>query len=324
MSVKTYKLNIVKSDGTNESVSFSIPDTGGTHKLKFTLSNGKEIDAGNITVGLTENYYDLKLTLSNGSIINAGTIITPIKEPKPTFANASWSEISEISESGSASEYFAIGDEKIIELSTGEEITLVILGFDHDDLSDNSGKAGMTIGMKNLLAGKYPMSATLTNEGGWDDSEMRTSRMSMFLSQLPLDLQNIIKQVNKKATIGSQNTTVITSADKLFLLSLAELASKTSLENSAGASIKNNATTYELEGTQYEYFKNTLGDGDLWNASPTLIKKLSNGDGSNSDWWSRSPVLGNNTAFWYISSSGDINFNASKNISCGVSFCFCV
>ena len=247
---------------------------------------------------------------------------TFVTKPKPTFAESDWATIAEESEKGNAEKYFAVGDEKTIELTTGEKVTLVILGFNHDDLT-GGGKAGMTIGMKNLLATTYKMNSSGTNAGGWDDSAMRTSTMATLLSQLPADLQSVIKQVNKKATAGSQSTTITTSADKLFLFALAELASKTGLENSTGAAIKDNAATYEKEGTQYEYFKNTVGDADLWKACPALVKKLSNGGGSASIWWLRSPNLGNSTTFWYVSSSGDV-CGTNASYSYGVSFGFCV
>lgn len=238
------------------------------------------------------------------------------------FEKASWADIAAISESGRAAAYFGVGEEKTIELTTGEKVTLVILGFNHDDLT-GGGKAGMTIGMKNLLATTYKMNSSSTNAGGWDDSAMRTSTMATLLSQLPADLRNVIKQVNKKATAGSQSTTITTSADKLFLFALAELASKTGLENSTGTAIKNNAATYEREGTQYEYFKNTVGDADLWKACPALVKKLSNGGGSAHAWWLRSPYLGYGTAFWCVSSSGDVG-SGNASSSRGVSFGFCV
>ena len=244
--------------------------------------------------------------------------------PTPvSFATDDWATIAAASENGSAQNVYNVGDEKTIALSTDEQITLVILGFNHDDLSDGSGKAGITIGMKNLLATTYRMNATATNEGGWDESEMRTSTMATLLSQLPADLRNVIKQVNKKATAGSQSTTITTSVDKLFLFALAELASKTGLENSASTSIKNNAATYEQEGTQYEYFKNTVGDADIYEACPALVKKLSNGGGSAYNWWLRSPTLGNSTIFWYVIPSGDVDHN-SASFSYGVCFCFCV
>lgn len=239
-----------------------------------------------------------------------------------SFAKSSWAKIAALSEGGSAKAYFSVGDEKTIELTTGEQVTLVILGFNHDDLT-GGGKAGMTIGMKNLLATTYKMNSSRTNAGGWDDSAMRTSTMATILSQLPADLRNVIKQVNKKATAGSKSTTITTSADKLFLFALAELASKTGLENSTSTAIKDNAATYEQEGMQYEYFKNTVGDADLSKACPALVKKLSNGGGSADYWWLRSPVLGASTYFWTVTSSGGVTSN-SADASNGVSFGFCV
>ena len=239
-----------------------------------------------------------------------------------SFEKASWADIAAISESGRAAAYFGIGEEKTIELTTGEKVTLVILGFNHDDLT-GGGKAGMTIGMKELLATTYQMDPSNTNTGGWDESEMRTSTMVTLLSQLPSDLQGVIKQVNKKATAGGERTSITTSADKLFLFALAELASKTGLENSAGENIKDNAATYEQEGTQYEYFKNTVGDADLWNDCPALVKKLSNGGGSANKWLLRSPVLNDSSRFWFVNLSGKVGITVAS-ASSGVSFGFCV
>ena len=242
----------------------------------------------------------------------------------PSFADATWEQIAQVAEAGTASDYFAVGDEKTIALSTDEQITLVILGFDHDDLSDGSGKAGITIGMKNLLATSYRMDATGTNAGGWNESEMRTSTMATLLSQLPSDLQGVIKQVNKKATAGSQSTTITTSADKLWLLAMSEIFYATSIENSSSSSIANYAGTYNAEGTQYKYYENLIGDNNGGTAAnANLIKKLSNGSGSASIWWLRSPYVSDNDNFHCIPSSGDISYRYANRIY-GVSFGFCV
>ena len=298
-------------------------DKGDTGTTSSIVKTAAEWESQNPVLGAGVFGFD-----STNKIIKAGDGVTPWKT-LPTllstdfsFGKASWSDIAALSESGSADKYFSVGDEKTISLTTGEQVTLVILGFDHDDLT-SGGKAGMSIGMKNLLATKYRMNATATNEGGWDESEMRTSTMATLLSQLPADLRNVIKQVNKKATAGSQSTTITTSVDKLFLFALAELASKTGLENSTGTSIKNNAATYEQEGTQYEYFKNTVGDADIYKACPALVKKLSNGGGSAYTWWLRSPSVSSSTNFRYITSTGGVS-SYTANYTYGVSFGFCV
>ena len=226
-------------------------------------------------------------------------------KPKPTFADSDWATIAELSENGQAQTFFSVGDEKTISLTTGEQITLVILDFNHDDLT-GGGKAGMTIGMKNLLATTYRMNATATNEGGWDESEMRTSTMATLLSQLPSDLQGVIKQVNKKATAGGASTSITTSADKLWLLAEVEVDGTTS----AG---------YADEGEQYEYWK-TVKDGTV---AADRIKYLSNGSGSAYSWWLRSPKVSNSTYFRYFYSTGSVN-NSNASITRGVSFGFCV
>ncbi len=226
-------------------------------------------------------------------------------KPKPTFADSDWATIAELSENGQAQTFFSVGDEKTISLTTGEQVTLVILGFDHDDLT-GGGKAGMTIGMKNLLATTYRMNATATNEGGWDESEMRTSTMATLLSQLPSDLQGVIKQVNKKATAGGASTSITTSADKLWLLAEVEVDGTTS----AG---------YADEGEQYEYWK-TVKDGTV---AADRIKYLSNGSGSAYNWWLRSPSVSNSPYFRAFTSTGSVNYY-SAHYARGVSFGFCV
>lgn len=247
MSAKTYQLDITKSDGTSEKISFTITDVTRTYKLRFKCSDGSDIYAGDISVGKTENSYDLKLKLSNESVINVGTIVTPVAQT-PSFNEASWSIIEKISESGKANEYFAVGDEKTIELSTGEQITLVILGFNHDEIYDGSGrKAGITIGMKNLLSTLYSMNSTSTNEGGWDKSKMRNVTMDTIYSQLPSDLRLSIKRVLKKTGEGKGSSSIRISNDLLWLFSEVEIDGTTS-------------ELYSDEGEQYEYWK-TVKDG---------------------------------------------------------------
>ena len=281
-------------------------DKGDTGTTSSIVKTAAEWESQNPVLGAGVFGYD-----STNKIIKAGDGTTAWKT-LPTllstdfsFEKASWSDIAALSESGSADKYFSVGDEKTISLTTGEQVTLVILGFDHDDLT-SGGKAGMTIGMKNLLATTYRMNATGTNAGGWDESEMRTSTMATLLSQLPSDLQGVIKQVNKKATAGSQSTSITTSADKLWLLAEVEVDGTTS----AG---------YADEGEQYEYWK-TVKDGTV---AADRIKYLSNGSGSASTWWLRSPSVSGSTFFRWISSTGVVS-GSSASYTYGVSFGFCV
>ena len=222
------------------------------------------------------------------------------------FATDSWETISAACKDGSYKTVYKVGDTKDIELSTGETITVAIMGFDHDDLSDGSGKAPITLGMTELLTTTYPMNSKNTNSGGWNDSLMRTSTMVTLLSQLPPDLRNVIKQVNKKATPGLQNSSIKTSSDYLWLFSEIEVDGTRD-------------TGYKNEGEQYDYWQ-TVKDGAI---TADRIKYLSNGDGSANDWWLRSPQVSNRNDFRSFYSSGDASYSIA-NSSRGVCFGFCV
>lgn len=319
---RTGNVNITKANiglGNVDNTSDADKTVGNAKKLGnraaseyalMTIKTATEWESTNYVLAAGEFGYD-----TTSKIIKIGDGTTPwnallaFSTTSFTFATAAWGDISRIAAAGDAQKYFNVGDEKTVELSTGEVITLVILGFNHDDLSDGSGKAGMTIGMKNLLADTYGMNANPTSVGGWDESEMRTSTMATLLSQLPSDLQGVIKQVNKKATAGGANTSITTSADKLWLFSEVEIDGTTS-------------SGYVDEGEQYEYWK-TAKDGTV---ADDRIKYLSNGSGSKRAWWLRSPWLDpliGSGYFRLIGIFGNIGSDYADT-TFGVSFGFCV
>lgn len=65
-----YKLTQTFSDGTKKDVTFTIPETEGTYKLKFTLSDSTVIDAGNVDVGNVPRIYKINLAMADGSNIS--------------------------------------------------------------------------------------------------------------------------------------------------------------------------------------------------------------------------------------------------------------
>lgn len=224
-----------------------------------------------------------------------------------SFAKASWKKIAILAENGDARNIFSVGDEKTINLTNGTEVTLVILGFNHDDLT-SGGKAGITIGTKELLPTSYynAMNGSNTNIGGWNDSRMRTSTMATILSQLPNDLQEAIKFVDKKTTKGGKTTSIITSSDKLFLLSEVEIDGT-------------EEDGYTGEGEQYEYWKK-IKNGTL---EGDRVKYLANGTGGAGIWWLRSPIISNPTAFRCITQSGSYSNLLASNTG-AISFAFCM
>ena len=281
-------------------------DKGDTGTTSSTVKTAAEWESQNPVLAAGEFGYDTTNKIVKiGDGTTAWNALPAFSTTRFTFATAAWGDISRIAAADDAQKYFNIGDEKTVELSTGEVITLVILGFNHDDLT-SGGKAPITIGMKNLLATSYRMNSSATNAGGWDSSEMRTTTMQTLLEQLPSDLQAVIKSVNKKASSGGRSKTIKTSSDKLFLFSEVEIDGTT-------------MEVYADEGEQYEYWK-TVKNGKN---SAYRIKYLSNGGGSANNWWLRSPHKGSSTYVWYVTSSGDVD-SQHASYSYGVSFGFCV
>ena len=163
------------------------------------------------------------------------------KRGVPSFATDTWAQIAEIAEQGNAAEYYAIGDEKSVTLNTGEIITLVILGFNHDD-KVGGGKAGITVGMKECLATLRSMNDTGTSSYSWFNSSIRRNFLNgtFYNQSLPSDIKAVIKEVAKYASFP-------TTGDKLFLFSQTEIMGT------------NYSTTTQVQtlvdGVQYEYFK---------------------------------------------------------------------
>lgn len=215
-----------------------------------------------------------------------------------TLSDASWELIDELSKQ--ASNFWSIGDTKDIVVS-GETITVEIIGFNHDDLSDGSGKAGITFGMKNLMANQKRMNRKNTNAGSYAGSEMNTYVGTTFYNGMPAEVRNVIKSVKKvtgNSTGSGSWTGTRTDNFKTWLFSEAEVfgTKKHSVGN---------------EGSKYARFT----------SNSLRIKKLSNGS-SAYDWWLRSPILDNTSAFCGVNTNGDgSGYNATYSSGVCVGFC---
>ena len=206
-----------------------------------------------------------------------------------------WADIDICGRLGMAQQFFKVGDSKTVNIG-GTNYEVQIIGFNHDD-KVSGGKAAYSFQLVDCLNQTQQMNTSNTNTGGWNGSAMR-GRMSTYKSQLPAALRNVIKTVKKKSgTGGGSSSGTQQTNDDLFLLSEIEIFG---------------TTTYSVagEGTQYEWYK----------AGNSRIKKV---NGSAGNWWERSPYSGDTYTFCYVSSSGNANIYYA-NISCGVSFGFCV
>lgn len=137
----------------------------------------------------------------------------------PVLANNTWEQISEASALGLASELWNLGDKKD---------GCAIVGFDHDDLADGSGKAGITLSCndnnKTLVsswgtssANRYKNSNVEQNLKHIYDQAGDTSTM---FGRLPYEIKNVIKEVTKKYIAGGNSVSEINCY--LFLFSVIE------------------------------------------------------------------------------------------------------
>lgn len=242
---------------------------------------------------------DCSLTPNPANINSAVSAKVGVTEFPDVLSRASWAQIAQASELGIASSLWSVGDEIDITVS-GEKLTLVIMGFNHDDKADGSGKAGITFGMKNLMASTRAMNNSNTNSGGFTGSNTYRYLQNTLFSQLTTDLQSAIKPVLKKTSDGNKNTTINTNEMKIFLFSEIEVFG---------------STTYSVagEGSQYNYFA----------TAANRVKSLYNGTGNAYTWWLRSPHRSSSTAFCTVSPSGSANHRLAGQGS-GICFGFCV
>lgn len=212
------------------------------------------------------------------------------------FAAISWEDFELVCNLGFATFVFSIGDTRTEILSTGEQVEFRIEDFFHDEMSDGSGYATATISMTGCLQSAYAMNTTATNSGGWGSSDMR-SRMSTFKSQLPTDLQGILKTVKKLTAVENWALETVETDDTLWLYSITE----------AGLGKQ---TVTDDEGAPYPLF--------IDNSS--RIKKV---NGTAVNWWLRSPDESGNDDFLNIKTDGG-RINTDANTPYYVCFGFCI
>lgn len=216
-----------------------------------------------------------------------------------TLAENSWVQIAAVAAAGNAENYWKVGDELDVVVN-GETLTFQIYGFNHDNLT-GGGKAGITFGMKHLMAETRQMNSTNTNAGSFTGSALYSWLENTIFPALPEDLRSLIKPVDKKTSAGQQSTTIKTESMKLFLFSPIENGLRTTTD------------VYKDEGETYPIFTD--------NAS--RIKNLANGAGSAYWWWERSPFVTTSSYFCIVHSGGGADYNFASH-SYGVCFGFCI
>ena len=258
---------------------------GGT---AYEISNGKtlidgtsyEVSAGNTLVGGT-----------------AHQIV--FSKYRSIFAQNSWEAIIQACRNNEVPDTWKIGDQKTMTIG-GLDYTIDIIGKNHDNYYDGSGKAPLTFQLHNLFKDSCRMNISLTNVGGWENSEMRRTYLPSILQQMPTDVKNAIKLVNKQSSAGNSSSNIVTTSDSLFLPSEVEVFAK-------------NDYSYSGEGSQYAYYSEGNSPKKVYYNSGTSEKR---------HWWTRSAKKSSPSAFVMVAMAGIVSIS-SANKSHGVAPCFC-
>lgn len=202
----------------------------------------------------------------------------------------------------------SVADEITISLN-GTSYTFDVIGFNHDQLADSAayggvtatGKAGITLMMKNCYSVKYAMNSS-TSDTGWNVTTMKTSVMSLVEKTLPNSWQTIIKNVNKNSGyIYGITTDTVTSIERVFLLSEAEIFGDNALNSVSD------------EGEQYKYY-------DVAGSSARVRSDL---DGVSSDYWTRSIARKNSSQYCCVNTDGN-SATAVYNTQKAIVPAFCI
>lgn len=220
---------------------------------------------------------------------------TAVWSEKITFANGLWQDIARISENGQAAEYFKIGDKKALTFTdpNGKEwtVNMEIVAFNHDNLADGTGKAGITVISETATYSDKPASNQYAYPS-WNYSQIRKRLHNNVLPSFPAELQNAIKTVKKEygyfSTYSDYTSKKIdTIDDQIWLLSVGELGLA---ENAS----KKYATG---DGTPYPNFQKAKKRQDGYNAEYFLRSMAANSSsGQTSVLYSSSSNMATNTS----------------------------
>lgn len=182
-------------------------------------------------------------------------------------------------------------------------VDMEIIGYSHDDLADESGKATLTFFCKDLPNLKQKMNEESTNVGGYETSYMRKFVNETLFGLIPDELKTIIKPVYKISDGGVTNASFVTTVDSLWLASCDEV----------GLSPNNS-----LVGQGEAYSLIFTNDRDS-------RKKYVTDNTITGGWWTRTSYYSPSSSgmFWRVTNTGgsysDIAFNNFY-----VAFGFCI
>ena len=216
----------------------------------------------------------------------------------PVFSNNEWSAIIAACQTRSVPDTWTVGSQKSMTIG-GRSYLVDIIGLNHDDYADGSGKAPLTLQLHDCYITSSQMSYSEYNRDSWSGSLIRSYFCPrVILANMPADVQAGIKNVNKLTSAGDRSSTIVTTSDKLFLL--AEIEVFASIDHS-----------FAGEGSRYEYYTN---------GGKSSLKK---NNAEDNRWWLRSPVSWNQYNYCVVYTVDGISYYSGPQATIGVCPAFC-
>ena len=218
------------------------------------------------------------------------------------FAECSWEQIIAACQSKNIPSSWKVGDVKPMTIG-GKSYDVRIIGMNHDDYADGSGKAPLTLQVDSAYYGdtKYKMNngASLSKDVNWDNCALRTELLPAYQKTMPSSVNNAIREDTKRSYKSIYETTVSTS-DKLFYLSAYEIFSDAEISDTTyiGKSV--------ADGTEYEYYASNGANARFKYGTST------NGSPVKTPWVTRSKRFNSSVTFVCVGTNGDASSAAAS------------
>lgn len=121
-------------------------------------------------------------SMSKSIDVVVGSVEATLNLIDPVFANNDWSAIIAACQSGSVPDAWVVGDSKEMTINN-KAYQIDIIGKDHDDYADGSGKAPLTFQIHVCYSKAKMLSSNVTYT--WQKSTMRTSTLPAILKKCP-------------------------------------------------------------------------------------------------------------------------------------------
>lgn len=226
--------------------SFKIPDNAFSKTITVEASDSSGKYSGTITSNV--NTIDVHEKASSWTVVELNHIAK------------------DISKNSTSSKYYSDANKAMLnqtkwsaKMSDGKTMKYQIIGINHDNRADGSGKAGFTLQASEVIyTGKTNNSAYLTD--GWASSDLRAHLNADFINSMPAELKSSVTEVTKE--YDGSNGKIKTTSDKAFLPSSMEVWGSWQGQTNTG-------TQYELFAsfgtTESKFIKNNAsGEGEIW------------------------------------------------------------